>query len=416
MKDQSARVVDPSNPHPFSRFVAILGRGKTKQRPLTLDEAREAMAMILRGEAEPEQIGAFLMLLRLKEEAPEEIAGFAMGTRDTFVLPQNLPAVDVDWSSYAGKRVQLPWYLLSVMALVGAGYRVFMHGTEGHTPGRVYTREVLARFGLPVSTSLQQAADEIEAQGFAYVPLEVLSPQLRDLINLRPILGLRSPVHSFTRMLNPFNAPTVMQGIFHRGFMDIHSGAAQLLDIGNAAVFRGDGGEIERRPNKPTPVWTTHGATELDIEEWPATLDDGHAPPDDKMDVGRLMQVWRGEDGDDYAREAIVGTMAVTLKTMRKAATKDKAQATPRNCRSTADARAAVPDCRCPQVFRQDRGLDRSRRGAHRARPQGGGVQEGAGLHRSDVARRGHRRPVLQPRFQHPVAGRDPRLLCLARG
>ena len=112
-------------------------------------------------------------------------------------------------------------------------------------------------------------------------------------------------------MLNPFNAPTVMQGIFHRGFMDIHSGAAQLMGIANAAVFRGDGGEIERRPNKPTPVWTTHGATELHVEEWPQMLDDGHAPPDQEMDVTRLMKVWRGEDDDEYAREAIIGTMAV---------------------------------------------------------------------------------------------------------
>ena len=138
MKDQKPDI-DALHPHPFARFVAILGRGKTKQRPLTLEEARESMTLILRGEALPEEIGAFLMLLRLKEETPEEIAGFVLGARDTLDLPETLPRVHFDWSSYAGKRVQLPWYLLSVMALVGAGFRVVMHGTEGHTPGRVYS-------------------------------------------------------------------------------------------------------------------------------------------------------------------------------------------------------------------------------------------------------------------------------------
>ena len=122
-------------PHPFAKYVAILGRGKTKQRHLTLEESRDAMGMILRGEAVPEQIGAFLMLLRLKEEAPGEIAGFTLGTRATFRLPEAIPAVDLDWSSYAGKRIQLPWFVLSVLALVNAGHSVFMHGTEGHTPG-----------------------------------------------------------------------------------------------------------------------------------------------------------------------------------------------------------------------------------------------------------------------------------------
>ncbi len=313
--------------HPFSRFVAILGRGKTKQRHLTQDEARESMEMILRGAARPEQIGAFLMLLRLKEEAPEEIAGFAEGTRATFVLPADLPRVDIDWSSYAGKRVQLPWYILTVLALVGAGYRVFMHGTESHTPGRVYTREVLERLGIPISASFDEAATHIRATGFAYVPLEVLSPVLRDLINLRPILGLRSPVHSFTRMLNPFNAPVVMQGIFHRGFMDIHAGAAQLLGEKNLAVFRGEGGEIERRPNKPTQVWTTHGAERMEVETWPAILDDGHAPPDDVMDVSRIKPIWEGTQTDAYATAAITGTMAIALKTMGKASGMDAAQA-----------------------------------------------------------------------------------------
>jgi anthranilate phosphoribosyltransferase len=314
--------------HPFSKFVAILGRGKTKQRHLTVDESREAMGMLLRGEAEREQIGAFLMLLRLKEEAPEEIAGFAQGTRDTWDLPADLPAVDLDWSSYAGKRVQLPWYMLTVLALVGAGYKVFMHGTEGHTPGRMYTREVLEHLGIPVAESFAEAADHINASGLAYVPLEVLSPELRHMINLRPILGLRSPVHSFTRILNPFGAPAVLQGIFHRGFMDIHAGAGKILGETALSVFRGDGGEIERRPNKPTQVWTTRtGVEEFEVETWPQILDEGHAPPDEEMDITRLNLVWSGEDDDPYAHAAITGTMAIALKTMGKADSMEAAQA-----------------------------------------------------------------------------------------
>ncbi len=313
-------------PHPFSRFVAILGRGKTKQRHLTLRESREAMQEILRGETHPEQIGAFLMLLRLKEEAPSEIAGFAMGARETMDIPDTLPKVDIDWSSYAGKRIQLPWNILSVMALVNAGYKVLMHGTEGHTPGRLYSREVLEKLGFPAATSLQQAADQITTSGFAYVPLEVLSPILRHLIDLRPILGLRSPVHSFARMLNPFDAPCMMQGIFHRGFMEVHAGAAQLMNQPRMAVFRGEGGEIERRPNKPTQVWITQGTDEPVIENWPAVVSNPHQPADEVMDSGDLIKVWRGDSDDAYALASVTGTIAVTLRAMGKADTMDAAE------------------------------------------------------------------------------------------
>ncbi len=320
-----------NEPHPFSRFVAILARGKTKTRAFTLDEARESMAMILAEQAVPEQIGAFLMLLRLKEETPAEIAGFALGTRDRFDLPAEIPPVDIDWSSYAGKRIQLPWFILSALALVGAGYRVFMHGTDGHTAGRLYTQETLEQLGIPIAHSLTEAAEHIRCRDFAYAPLEALSPKLRDLIQLRPILGLRSPVHSFSRMLNPFDAPMMMQGIFHRGFMDVHAGAAILMNQPHMAVFRGEGGEIERRPNKPTVVTTTHGGGDMAEETWPVLLANPHQPADTVMNVADLAAMWRGDLDNDYGTASITGTMAIALKTMGKADSIAAAQALAKN-------------------------------------------------------------------------------------
>jgi len=314
--------------HPFARFVAILGRGKTKQRHLTLDESRAAMEMLLAGGALPEQIGAFLMLLRLKEEAPEEVAGFALGARRQFETGAALPRVDIDWSSYAGKRIQLPWFVLSAMALVDAGYRVVMHGTEGrHAGPGSYTRGVIEMLGFPVAGGLDEAAAHVEARGFAYLPLEALSPVLRDLIDLRPILGLRSPVHSFARMLNPFGAPTMMQGIFHRGFMGIHAGAARILGQPRMAVFRGEGGEIERRPNKPTEVWMTEGAGEPLIEKWPPLLPEPRQAADLEMDPANLLAVWSGTSDDGYAVASVTGTMAVTLRAMGRADTAEAAEA-----------------------------------------------------------------------------------------
>lgn len=323
--------------HPFAKFVAILGRGKTKQRHLTLDESREAMEMILRGQALPEQIGAFLMLLRLKEESPDEIAGFTQGARTVFKLPDDIPHVDIDWSSYAGKRIQLPWYILSILALVNAGNSVFMHGTQGHTPGRVYTQQALEFLGFSAVTSLDDAAGNIRENRFAFVPLELLSPVLQNLIDLRPILGLRSPVHSFARMLNPFAADTMMQGIFHRGFMDIHAGAAQILAQPHMSVFRGEGGEIERRANKPVQVWTTHGTCDPVVETWPAMDVAALQPADEAMDLQGLVDVWQGRGEGSYGETAAIGTIAIALRTMRRADTMERAEIMARDVWATRD-------------------------------------------------------------------------------
>jgi len=314
-----------SEMHPFARFVAILGRGKTRTRALTIDEAEEAMGMILRGEAMPEQLGAFMMLLRVKEETAEEIAGFVRAARATFQMPEIVPGVDIDWSSYAGKRRQLPWFLLSALVLARNGHRILMHGAEGHTPGRLYTGETLARLGFPVARNLDEAAGHLSANNLAYVPLGVLSPKLGKLIDMRPVFGLRTCVHTLSRMLNPFHAPCMLQGIFHPGYMETHQGAAMLLGQPRMAVFRGEGGEIERRPNKPCEVWTVCG-DKTDVERWPPLLDDPRQAPDEEMDFRELQALWQGKTTNGYAEAAVIGTLAIALKTLGSADSMEEAE------------------------------------------------------------------------------------------
>ena len=94
------------NPHAFSPFVRLLGRGKTLSRGLDANEAETAFGMILDGEALPEQIGAFLMLLRMKEETGAEIAGFVRAARArlpvTMELGSRTPGALRDWCADRG--------------------------------------------------------------------------------------------------------------------------------------------------------------------------------------------------------------------------------------------------------------------------------------------------------------------------
>ena len=303
--------------HSFAQYVRILARGKTKSRPFTQEEAKAAMDMIMAGDVRAEQLGAFLMLLRFKEETPEEIAGFVRSVRSSLELPNVPVKVDLDWSSYAGKRRQLPWFLLSALMLSHNGTSIFMHGTEGHTTGRIYTRDAIEALGLPIAKSLKDAATKIGKNNFAYLPLENISPRLKEIMELKSVLGLRSPVHTIARLINPFNASCLLQGIFHRGFMQTHQLTAQLLNQPHMAVFRGDGGEIECRPNKPTEVSTVHKG-KLNSFIWPPILDKSRQPLDENLDLKRLKNVWDGNDKDEYAIGAIIGTTAIALETLGK--------------------------------------------------------------------------------------------------
>ncbi len=310
--------------HPFAPYVRILARGKSNTRPLTIDEADAAMTMILEGQVKQEQIGGFLMVLRYKEETRQEVAGFVRAAQRFVALPENTPVVDLDWSCYAGKKRQLPWFALAAVALAQSGTKIFMHGVEGHTAGRIYAEQTMRSLGLPVADSLEDAAQTLLTSNLCYLPLREINSTLSDLIDLKAVLGLRSPVHTVARMINPFRAKHVLQGIFHPGFNEVHQQAAALIGQPHLAVFRGEGGEVERRPQKPVDVHTVDNGA-IATETWPALLSDPFQETDHEMDMNRLRLQWQGDIKDPYGEAAIIGTLAIALKMLGKAATQDDA-------------------------------------------------------------------------------------------
>ena len=238
--------------HAFAPYVRALGKGKLGSRSLSQDQAFDAMSMILQQQVEPEQLGAFLMLLRVKEETPAELAGFVAAVRSFHNYSSaQIPgiAVDIDWSSYAGKKRHLPWFLLSALTLAGQGIKVFMHGARGHTQGRIYSEDVLQQLGFPAAHDWDQVESQLSNTNFSFMSLQHLSPPLDHIISLRAMFGLRSPVHTLTRLLNPLEAKHTIDGVFHPAYGPLHQQTAMLLKHPRSLTIRGDGGEAEIRPD-----------------------------------------------------------------------------------------------------------------------------------------------------------------------
>ena len=97
--------------------------------------------------------------------------------------------------------------------------------------------------------------------------------------------------------------------------MAIHRDAALRLGEARMTVFRGEGGEAERRPNKPCETLTVADGATVEMR-WPPLLGDPRADPDENLDLDRLAALWRGETRDEYATAAIVGTIAIALATL----------------------------------------------------------------------------------------------------
>lgn len=300
----------PVNVPEFQEFIRIIGRGKKRRRTLTQEEAKSAMQMILQGQVTDMQLGAFLMLIRVREETVEEAAGFTEAIRETYQAPTC--EVDLDWGSYAGKRRQLPWFLLALQLLVERGYRVCLHGLIGQDEKRLYTQTVAQQLGWPMASSLEEAKALIESEGRCYLPVEFFAPNVKTLIDLKTEIGLRSPVNTVARMLNPFSAKVSVHGAFHKGYDTLHQETAMRIENDTMTLgFCGDSGEAEVRPDKPTDIKVAknHQAWSFLMPKNFQTVD----PTKKSLKVEELIAVWQGKQRHEFGEATLVHTFAMAL-------------------------------------------------------------------------------------------------------
>jgi len=293
----------------FTQYVRILGRGKKGSRSLTTEEADHAMSLILNGKVEPEQLGAFWMLIRIREETVEETVGFTEATRQFLSEKDPLEfKVDLDWPAYAGKRNELPWFLLAALALANYGQKVVMHGHAFEGEERIFVDEAIKRLGLSISHTRQEVKQKVDETGFAYISLENIDSTLSDMMNLKYTLGLRSPVNTVVRMMNPFQADHSVHGVFHRGYDVLHISACEQLNDPSVLVFRGGNGEAEVNPEREVTLWKWQKGV-ASWTSWPKAEKE-HKRLKHNLDLTRLTDHWSGLEIDQFGEQAVRQTLA----------------------------------------------------------------------------------------------------------
>jgi anthranilate phosphoribosyltransferase len=293
----------------FTQYVKILGRGKKGARSLTVEEAEHAMSLMLIGKVASEQLGAFWMLIRIREETVEETVGFTKATRQYLAEKEALNVkVDLDWPSYAGKRNELPWFLLAALALANNGLNIVMHGHAFTGEERIYVDEAIKGLGLPICHSRVEIKPRLHQTGFAYISLENIEPALGELMDLKYMLGLRSPVNTVVRMMNPFAADHSVHGVFHRGYDDLHVAACEQLNDPSVLVFRGGNGEAEVNPERDVTLLKWQGGVASQIS-WPKAEKE-HKRLKHNLDLSRLTDHWSGEQVDQFGEQAVRQTLA----------------------------------------------------------------------------------------------------------
>jgi anthranilate phosphoribosyltransferase len=292
----------------FTQFVRILARGRNASRDMSQEEAKQAMTLLLEGKALPEQLGAFFMLMRVKEESPEELAGFAQACTP---LWGSLSA-DIIWPSYAGKRRQPLWYLLSMQLIKEAGYTVLIHGTHSHTKDRQFSADLCEDFGIQIAGSHQNAEDLIKQQQIAYLPCDLLHEEFQNWLMTKHTLGLRSPMNTLLRLIAPDNCAGV-QSVFHPNYGKTHQAACDLIGK-EALIMKGEGGEFEINPERTTQCIFTHREEIEKVAGIKPHFEGKNTEPNKQA----LIDCWKNET-DEYGYNATLRTTAVVLMLKNKA-------------------------------------------------------------------------------------------------
>lgn len=294
----------------FRVVIKAVATGPRGSRDLTFDEAREATHALLDAEVTPAQAGAFLIGLRVKGEAAEELAGVTQALRDRAVtLRSTRGAPVVSAGAFDGVAEAPALSLAAAVCAAAAGTpTVVACGTRLGPKYGVTSADVLGALGGPSRPTPEQSEQMLDRAGVALVHVAEALPGWEQLAATRDEVGLRGPIHSAEKLVDWFGATRFVVGHTHGGYAAKLLGALHHLGAEGAVALRGVEGSDLLRPGRPVAVHSASGPLEL-----PETL--GlvlRGDPDPPVSADLTRAVLAG-DADGAARRAVELSAAVKL-------------------------------------------------------------------------------------------------------
>ncbi len=233
-------------------YIRRIATGPEQSKPISLEEARAGMKLILEQRVDPIQAGVFLIALRMKRETDDENRGVLEALREA-TLAAVAPVEDlVDLADpYDGFARHLPASPFLPAVLAACGLPAVSHGCQRVGPKFGMThRQILARAGAPVDLSPEQAAARIADPriGWAYVDQKFFCPALHQLVGLRRLIVKRPCVSTLEKMARPVRArgrTHLVVGFVHKGYERLLPLMARHVGYTTALIIRGvEGGVI----------------------------------------------------------------------------------------------------------------------------------------------------------------------------
>lgn len=230
---------------------------------LSSTEAREAMAVILRGEATTPQITAMLAALRVKGETADELKGFAQAMRDSSVKVEHgvkgEPVLDTCGTGGDGQGT-LNVSTIVAFVVAAAGVKVAKHGNRSMS-SLCGSADLLEELGARILTDPRLIGRMIREIGIGFLYAPVLHPAMRHAMPARAELKCRTAFNLLGPLTNPANANVQLVGAPSPAAAELMAMTLSQLGLERGYVVHGSGGLDEvSTTGESTLLAIVHGA------------------------------------------------------------------------------------------------------------------------------------------------------------
>lgn len=270
----------------------------TSGRDLTADEGRAAMTEILAGAATDAQIAAYIVALRMKGEAVDEVAGMVeamLEASDPITIPADVaPLVDIVGTGGGPTRRHnaLNVSTMACFVVAGAGVHICKHGNRKAT-STSGSFDLLEALGVGIDLDGAGVTRCVVEAGLGFCFARAFHPAMRHAGPVRAELGIPTVFNFIGPLSNPARIDRQVIGVNDPAMAPTVIGVLQQRGAPRAMVVHGHDGMDELTITGRSTIWEIR---EGDVSQY--DLD----PRDLGIDVIDLDQI---AGGDAAANAAI---------------------------------------------------------------------------------------------------------------
>ncbi len=207
------------------------------RKDLTSEQAAQAMGEVMRGEATPSQIAAYLTALRMKGESADELAGSLRVMRDNVIRVDTRGRACLDNAGTGGDGAQT-FNISTTAALViaAAGVPVAKHGNRS-VSSRCGSADLLESLGVKIQLDPERARKCLEECGFVFLFAPAFHPALKHASPVRREIGIRTIFNLLGPIANPAFPKFQLVGVYSPKVVEPVAQAIRATGIERACVF-----------------------------------------------------------------------------------------------------------------------------------------------------------------------------------